>query len=166
MRIKPTLYPILLLALYLPAGQTTSIAQTKSASALVPEFPGFSVVVSLSEKSKAKLLQGHGTIIVAGYLSGDPKKGAPKKITDEIGQINLGEIKSEVQPGQVAKFDEVKMKKDPLVWVDANGPQLLINVYSGRRSSKDNLLDCGIYEGALKSAQGTTIPIACKLIGE
>jgi hypothetical protein len=51
-------------------------------------------------------------------------------------------------------------------WVDSNGPQLLINVYSGRKSSPNNLLDCGIYEGSLQAVQGQSIPIPCKLIGE
>ncbi len=46
------------------------------------------------------------------------------------------------------------------------GPQLLINVYSGRKSSPNNLLDCGIYEGSFQAIQGQSIPIACKLIGE
>jgi 2-succinyl-5-enolpyruvyl-6-hydroxy-3-cyclohexene-1-carboxylate synthase len=166
MKIKPTLFAFLLVTLAIPAGQGTSKAQTGPASAAAPEFPGFFVAVTLSEKAKAKLLQSHETIIVAGYLVGDPKKGAPKKLVDELGQIDLGEVKSEVQPAQVARFGEIKIKKEVLVWVDANGPQLLINVYSGRKSSKDNLLDCGLYEGALKPIQGTTIPISCKLIGE
>jgi hypothetical protein len=51
-------------------------------------------------------------------------------------------------------------------WFDSQGLQLLINVYSGRKSSPNNLLDCGIYEGALKAIQGQSIPISCKLIGE
>jgi hypothetical protein len=42
----------------------------------------------------------------------------------------------------------------------------LINVYSGRKSSPDNLLDCGIYEGPLKAVQSQSIPISCKIIGE
>jgi hypothetical protein len=51
-------------------------------------------------------------------------------------------------------------------WVDSSRPQLLINVYSGRKSSPNNLLDCGIYEGSLAAIQGQSIPISCKLIGE
>jgi hypothetical protein len=145
-------------------GQTPAPAQ--SAPAIAPEFPGFSVEVTLTEKAKAKLVASKETIIVAGYLSGDPKKSAPKKLLDEMGQIGLGEIKSEIQPGNVAHFGEIKMKKDALAQIDINGPQLLINVYSGRRSSKNNLLDCDIYEDALRPILGTTIPISCKLIGE
>jgi hypothetical protein len=166
MKINPTLLSFLLLALTFPAGQPTSVAQTPLRKPLPPEYPGFSVSVTLSEKAKAKLLLGHETIIVAGYLNGQPKKSAPRKLIDEEGQIDLGVVKSEIQPGQVAKFGEVRMNQDALAWVDANGPQLLINVYSGRKSSKDNLLDCGLYEGPLKSIQGATIPISCKLIGE
>jgi len=135
------------------------LARAQEAShAAIPEFSGFDVQVTLTASKE--------TIIVAGYLVGDPKKQAAKKYIDEMGQVSLGTIKTEIQPGQVAHFGEVKMKKDALAQIDDNGPQLLINVYSGRKSSKDNLVDCGIYEGALKPVEGTTIPIACKLIGE
>jgi hypothetical protein len=53
-----------------------------------------------------------------------------------------------------------------LKWFDTQGVQLLINVYSGRKSSPNNLLDCGIYEGPMQAVQGKSIPISCKLIGE
>jgi hypothetical protein len=47
----------------------------------------------------------------------------------------------------------------------ATVPQLHISVYSGRRSSEDNLLDCDLYQDDLaKAAAG--IPILCGLIGE
>lgn len=147
------------------SGNSLAHAQEASHTA-IPEFSGFDVQVTLSEKAKARLTTNKETIIVAGYLAGDPKKQAAKRYIDEMGQVSLGTIKSEVQPGQVAHFGEVKMKKDALAQIDVNGPQLLINVYSGRKSSKDNLLDCGIYEGALKPVEGTTIAVACKLIGE
>jgi hypothetical protein len=146
---------------------SVSLAHAQEAShTAIPEFPGFDVRVTLSEKAEAKFAASKETIIVAGYLSGDPKKQAAKKYVDEMGQVGLGTIKTEIQPGQIAHFADVKVKKDAFAQIDINGPQLLINVYSGRKSSKDNLLDCGIYEGALKPVGGTTIPIACKLIGE
>jgi hypothetical protein len=53
-----------------------------------------------------------------------------------------------------------------LQWVNDQGPQLLINAYSGRKSSENNLLDCGIYEGPLRPMLGQNIGISCKLIGE
>jgi hypothetical protein len=78
----------------------------------------------------------------------------------------MGEVKKEIAPGATAIFDSVKLNQPMMKWMDNQGPQMLINVYSGRKSSPDNLLDCGIYEGALSAVQGQSIPISCKLIGE
>jgi hypothetical protein len=112
-----------------------------------------------------KLVESKETIIVVGYLSGNPRKGALKKFVDEMGQVDLGEIKAEIAPGMSAGFGEIKFLKDAYEQTDKK-PQLLINVYSGRKSSPDNLLDCGIYEGDLLPIQAKSTPISCKLIGE
>ncbi len=114
----------------------------------------------------ATLVAGKETVIVVGYLSGSPIPGTPKKYIDHIGEIDMGEVKREVAPGATAKFEQVKLNQPMIKWLNSQGPQLLINVYSGRKSSPNNLLDCGIYEGSLTAIEGQTIPIACKLIGE
>ena len=127
---------------------------------------GFTVTVTYSQKAMATLVAGKETVIVVGYLYGFPIQGTPKQYVDHIGQIDMGEVKSEIVPGATATFDRVKLNSAMMKWVDNQGPQLLINVYSGRKSSPNNLLDCGIYEGSLKAVQGQSIPISCKLIGE
>jgi hypothetical protein len=124
------------------------------------------VSVTLSDKAKRLLTDQKETIVVAAYFTGSPKPGTPRRYVSHEGDIGLGEAHVEVAIGAIAKFGPVKLDQDPLQQVDKNGPQLLINVYSGRKSSPDNLLDCGIYEDALAPIQGKTIPIACKLIGE
>ena len=78
----------------------------------------------------------------------------------------MGEVKDEIAPGATPSSTSVKLNQPMMKWLDSQGPQLLINVYSGRKSSPNNLLDCGIYEGSLQAIQGQSIPIACKLIGE
>jgi hypothetical protein len=128
--------------------------------------PGFRVNVKLSDKAMQKLVQSKETIIVAGYISGNPKKGAAKKYADETGMINLGEIRCEIVPGESASFGEVKLPRELLAHTDGQDPGLNINVFSGRRSSVDNLLDCSFYEAGLKATQGRSIDITCKLIGE
>ncbi len=128
--------------------------------------PGFTVTVTYSQKAMAMLLAGKETVIVVGYLYGFPIQGTPKQDVDHVGQIDMGEVKKEIAPGATATFDRVKLNQPMMKWMDSQGPQLLINVYSGRKSSPNNLLDCGIYEGALKAIQGQIVPIACKLIGE
>jgi hypothetical protein len=127
---------------------------------------GFSVNLALSERAKKTLSERKETVVVAGYVTGFPKPGTPKQYVSDMGEIALGQVLAEVEPGGDVNFNELKLRPDALKQVDAQGPQLLINVFSGRRSSKDNLLNCGIYDGSLKAVQGRKIPISCKLIRE
>jgi hypothetical protein len=135
-------------------------------AATAPAQAGFTITLSYSKKAMDTLGARKETVIVAGYLYGFPKQGTPKRYVDEIGQVDAGEVKDEIVPGAPATFDHIKLDQAMTKWFDSQGPQLLINVYSGRKSSPNNLLDCGLYEGSLKAIQGQTIPISCKLIGE
>jgi len=160
--------PFLVLFLMAAATLSSAIAQQATTKPATPAatVPGFTVKVTYSQKAMATLVAGKETVIVVGYLYGFPIKGTPKQDVDHIGQIDMGEVKKEVAPGATATFDRVKLNQPMMKWMDSQGPQLLINVYSGRKSSPNNLLDCGIYEGALQAIQGQSIPISCKLIGE
>jgi hypothetical protein len=160
---KTVLHLLLASAAFSPA-----FAQQQSAKPGAPAatVPGFAVTITYSQKAMATLVAGKETVIVVGYLYGFPIQGTPKQDVDHVGQIDMGEVKKEIAPGATAKFDSVKLNQPMMKWMDSQGPQLLINVYSGRKSSPDNLLDCGIYEGSLQAIQGQSIPIACKLIGE
>ena len=141
--------------------------QQKEASAsTTSEVLGFSVGVMLSGKAKKTLADRKETIVVAAYFTGNSKPGTPRKYVSDMGEVGLGQANTEVAPGEIAKFGPVKLKQDALKQIDKSGIQLLINVYSGRKSSPNNLLDCGIYEDALEPVEGKTIPITCKLIGE
>ena len=142
-----------------------AVAQQQNAT---PEPPArFSVRVTYSQKASETLAAKSETVIVAGYLYGFPKKGTPKKYIDHMGQIGIGDdVHQEIIPGAVATFGAIKLDQAMLQWLDSQGPQILINVYSGRKSTPNNLLDCGIYEGPLAAVQGQTVPISCKLIGE
>jgi hypothetical protein len=126
----------------------------------------FTVKITYSQKAMDTLAAGKETVIVAGYLTASPIAGTPKQYVDRMGEIGLGEVDREIAPGAIATFSNVKPTPAMMKWVDSQGPQLLINVYSGRKSSPNNLLDCGIYEGSIASVQGQSIPISCKLIGE
>jgi hypothetical protein len=161
---KAALPLLLVVAALCPA-----FAQQQNAKPAAPAatVPGFTVTVTYSEKATATLAASKETVIVAGYLYAFPIPGTPKQDVDHMGQIDMGhELKKEIALGATATFDSVKLDQPMMKWMNSQGPQLLINVYSGRKSSPNNLLDCGIYEGALKAVQGTSIPIACKLIGE
>lgn len=156
--------PLLLVTVAL----SSAFAQQPTAKPAAPAatVPGFTVTITCSQKAMATLVSGKETVIVVGYLYGFPKQGTPKKYVDHVGQVDMGEVKKEVAPGATATFDRIKLDPAMVKWFDSQGLQVLVNVYSGRKSSPNNLLDCGIYEGALKAIQGQSIPISCKLIGE
>jgi hypothetical protein len=140
--------------------------ERKKTSETTVELEGFTVDVTLSEKARRKLLDGKEAIIVAAYFTGRPKPDTDKKYISDMGEIGLGQALVEVAPDQSARFDTVRLSQYALDQSLNRNPILLVNVYSGRKSSKNNLLSCGIYEDDLKPIQGKSIPIACKLIGE
>jgi hypothetical protein len=140
--------------------------QTSQSEESMARFPGFSVDVPLSGKAKKRLTAGKETLVVAAYFSGAATPDTPKKFVTETGEIDLGKRTVEVAPGARATFGEIELRPEALAQSLNREPLLLVNVYSGRKSSDDNLLDCAIFEGPLKSVENKTIPIACRLIGE
>jgi hypothetical protein len=145
---------------------SSASSQSRDVTSTTSQFQGFNAAVALSAKAKRKLEESKETVVVAAYFSGNPKSGALKQYISDTGEIDLGEKQVEIAPGAAASFGEIELKRDSLEQADNQGPLLLVNVYSGRKSSPDNLLDCGIYEGPLKAVQNKSVPISCKLIGE
>ena len=147
-------------------GAKASSFAVQSFTGPVEQEPGFDVAVKLSPKAKAELTTKGETVVVSVSLEGAPKPGTPKKYVGEDGQVmGLGDQTVEVIPGSTARFSKLQANKEALAWVQG-APGVLINVYSGRKASKDNVLDCGIYEGPLSTIADSVVPITCKLIGE
>src|SRR5215472_17147163 len=82
------------------------------------------------------------------------------------GDIDLGDARQEIHPGETAKFSGLNLKTDALAQIDSQGPHILMSVFSGRKSMKDNLLHCDDYAGSFESIRGRTIVIRCRLIEE
>lgn len=136
------------------------------AQTVIAHAKGFRVNLTLSDKAKKLLTEKRETIIVAAYVSGIPKPGTPSRFVEDMGEIGLGQRDVEVAPGQNADVGEIRLDSDALAQITDKGPQLLVNVFSGRKSSKNNLLSCDIYEGPLERVEGKSIAISCTLIAE
>jgi hypothetical protein len=126
--------------------------------------PGFRVEISYSEQAINELKRRAETVVVFGYPFGFPRPTAPKSLVSDMGEIGLGEFRTEVSPGDVANIPTLALNRNNLRYVEE--VKLLVNVVSGRRSSRDNLLSCDIYEGDLAPVASKAIPIKCRLIGE
>jgi hypothetical protein len=156
----------LLLAYTLTLAAQTARSQAKpKAPATVPS-PGFTVNLTYSAQALKTLRDKKETVIVSVEINGYPKVGSPKKYFDMEGGLEFANRTLEVQPGQPVVFDKFDLNSSLLSFVDADGPQVQINVYSGRKSSEWNLLDCGAPSGPIKDFSGKTITVACKMIGE
>ena len=79
-------------------------------------------------------------------------------------EIELGAGEIEVAPENAtvnvpgAGFDTTYMKSVK------GEPEVLVNVYSARKTHENNLLNCGIYQGPVTMAQKKPVDIQCDLI--
>jgi hypothetical protein len=124
------------------------------------------VDVTFSGKAREKLVENKETVIVSAMYTGSPTPEARRSGKYEMGEVGLGDAQVEIVPGQTAQFGNALLDQNALEQTDKKEPQLLINVFSGRKSSKNNLLGCDLYEGSLEAVQHKSIPIACSLIEE
>src|SRR6266481_9700687 len=51
-------------------------------------------------------------------LTGNPRQGALKRYVNRMGEVELGDIKAEVAPGENATFSRIQMKQDALEQTD------------------------------------------------
>jgi len=67
---------------------------------------------------------------------------------------------------RIARFEGLKFPKKLYNKLADKDINLLINVYSGRKASEDNLLDCGIMEAKVSKLANKRFALGCKLIAE
>ena len=65
-----------------------------------------------------------------------------------------------------ARFAATKLDAGKLAEVEGHAARVAIEVFSGRRSSPNNLLDCDFFDDLLSVAAEKPVQAHCKLIGE
>ena len=126
-------------------------------------IPPFEVEVSLNEKANNKLASDNETVIVAAYFTAVPKNQTVDNLTKD-GNVNIATARIELVNSRIAKFDKVKFAK-PLYAKIRNGSiDLLINVFSGRKSSESNLLTCQTVQEGESDFKGNKYTVKGKLI--
>lgn len=125
----------------------------------------FTVEVTLSDKARATFDKSGESVIVAAAYFASPKPGIDPRDVDEIGQVDLGRREIELPGAGTARFDGRAVAKDKLGLI-ADAPQVNINVYSGRKTSDDNLLNCDMFQDSVKLAASKPIQLHCALLTE
>jgi hypothetical protein len=153
----------LALLLPVPACSPAPTTEAPAAAAASASPYAFEVALTLTPRAAEKLASTKERIILAGAYWGVPNAAA-KPTADEMGQIPLGEDFVEVAP-ENATVSVPAANFDPAQLPNVEGePQVLVNVYSARKTHEDNLLSCGIYEGPVAMAQKQPVDIQCDLI--
>lgn len=126
----------------------------------------FVVDVSLSHAAKEQFSRSGESVIVSATYLADPATDAPTRMIDEIGMVDLGSAQVDLPDGEGrAAFDGSAFRNDRLRFIE--GEALVnINVWSGRKSSPDNLLDCDMFQDSVTVAARQPIAIDCRLLDE
>ncbi len=118
------------------------------------EIPKFRLEVNLSDDAVKKLNDHKESFIVSYYFYGTPKESTllspeVKKHLDLYGLKLLGkdqEIKTVKQSNEI-DFSGLKIPKNLYDALQDKNISLNINIFSGRRVFKDNILDMEAYDG-------------------
>ncbi len=144
---------------------TTSIKQqsiyTFSGDSVV--IPPFEIEISLSPKAKERIVNSKETIIVDILLQGTPKDSS-KVHSEEDGSFYVASAKREIYYGQVARFDNVKFQNKTYDQLADKDVYLTVNVYTGRKSSKDNLLNVDFLSDKISNIINKHLTLKGKLI--
>lgn len=144
-----------------PAEDVSGLYETAGDSLVIPAFE---IEVRMSDKAAAAMKKKKETVIVAAYFSGEPKN---IRDSEEDGSMSI--LRSEVEltgADRIARFEGLKFSRRQLNKLADKDIRLLINLFSGRKSSEDNLLNCNLID--LQSSQfgGKRFSIGCSLIEE
>lgn len=169
------LLPVLAACQREPTPPPTAVpAVNAPADATASRASAFTVEITLSPAARKRLSNPRESLIVSADYFGYPSAQALAQrvpgsenpwFTLHHAQV---ELENPSQDGSVtAHFPAIALDAAKLAWTDAPGaPQVNVNVFSGRRSSPDNLLDCGMFQDTLAVAARAPIRLRCGLIGE
>lgn len=125
--------------------------------------------VNLSSAAQQQLAQLNETVIVRSEYFGFPsaRAQANKVAGSENPWLTLHRRQIELKGAGTASFPVVNFDPVQLAWTDEpQAPQVNVNVYSGRRSSGNNLLECDKFQGPVTVAARAPVPLHCRLIAE
>lgn len=162
----------------------TSLIYAKNDDLNMVFLPRFSIEITMDNALKQLLYQKRESIIVLADFTGEPDKSIPKQYQNRInfGEFNLTskrieliqkrnikrqsetKISSRQLQNNIATFENINIPENYYNLIQKHNIKVLINVFTGRHSSNDNLIQCGIlYEDLSKIANKTT-QLNCKLI--
>jgi hypothetical protein len=125
----------------------------------------FTVEVKLSKAASSKLAEMDETIRVIAFFDGDGEriKGEdPAPFRD----VFLGKTEVEIREGEKADITNIWFPQPDFARLYSPEYYVTVNVVSGRRAHKRNLLACDVLIGTMDHFANRTSAVNCKLIEE
>ncbi|HOY08216.1 MAG TPA: RsiV family protein [Saprospiraceae bacterium] len=142
---------------------TAGIYQVQGNDLIIPPFE---IEVNSSAAADKTLSKRKETIIVSAMFWGY-SKDPNDKARSEDGSISILNKEIELSGNQrLARFEGLKFDRKLLDKMEDPDLMLLINIYSGRKSTDDNLLEAGILEMKAGEFGNKRFVLPCKLISE
>ena len=139
-----------------------TLAKAESDSIVMPSF---TIELQLSEEVLAKTYENGETIIVLADFLGDP---IDTTIDDydyqSMGKLPIGSEKIELSNGTSAAFHQVKFAQSTLDQLKSQDIEVSINIYTGRKTVKTNLISCGYIQKKISELNKEKQVISCELI--
>lgn len=123
----------------------------------------FEIGVILSPKAAAAINKGKETIIISLSFTGTPKDSATASFQED-GSFFVVSAEKEISYGQLAQFDHVKFSKKLYNRLADKDIDMDVNVFTGRKSSPDNLLDCEFLSDKISNVVNKKFILRGKLI--
>jgi hypothetical protein len=128
-------------------------------------IPEFAIDLQLSEKTKEKLLIDKEFIIDRAIFSGIPKDTVNEEF-EKWGKVFICDNNVELWNSNIANFKAIKMARQNFNELIDSNYEVLINVFSGRRSVLTNLLDSDIIQENINFLKGKSHELEVKLLTE
>ena len=153
------LAPGILFAGCAPAGSATD-----PVAAGTPSPHAFEVHLTLTPRAADQLAASGERVIVDAMYFGEAVSADALGVDEHGVEVGLGSDQIEVDPVNALVKAPGTGFDDTNIASIKGEPQVLVNVYSARRTHTDNLLSCGPYQGPVAMAQKLPVAISCDLI--
>ncbi|TDK28647.1 hypothetical protein E2F46_01910 [Luteimonas aestuarii] len=163
--IKPIVMVVLSSMLVVACGDRAKPAGGVGAATEAPDPFAFAVEVTLSGVARQQLDASAETVVVAASYFGGAREGVAASELNDVGLIDLGRVEVEHAGEGSVLVDGGAVRRYRLGLVEGE-PQVNVNVYSGRRTSPDNILACDMFQDGVRVAVAAPVRIACRLLSE
>lgn len=124
----------------------------------------FEIDLTFTPRAAEKLVELKERVVVDAMYFGLAKSADAPGVDEHGMEVGLGSDAVEVDPVN-ARVKTPGTGFDSTHITSITGePEVLVNVYSARKTQEHNILSCGLYQGPVAMAQKQPIAISCDLI--